>query len=199
MFKLLRFLKEYKKESILGPLFKLLEASFELIIPIIMACIIDIGIANKDNNYILKMCMLMVAMGVVGLVCSLTAQFFAAKAAVGFATKLRKSLFIHIQNLSYKELVNIGVSTLITRMTSDINQIQTGVNLVIRLFLRSPFIVFGAMIMAFRVNVRAAIIFVITIPVLSVVVYGIMIISIPMYKKVQFCLDKLLLAIREKL
>ena len=199
MFKLLRFLKEYKKESILGPLFKLLEASFELIIPIIMACIIDIGIANKDNNYILKMCMLMVAMGVVGLVCSLTAQFFAAKAAVGFATKLRKSLFIHIQNLSYKELDNIGVSTLITRMTSDINQIQTGVNLVIRLFLRSPFIVFGAMIMAFRVNVRAAIIFVITIPVLSVVVYGIMIISIPMYKKVQFCLDKLLLAIRENL
>ena len=199
MFKLLRFLKEYKKESILGPLFKLLEASFELIIPIIMACIIDIGIANKDNNYILKMCMLMVAMGVIGLVCSLTAQFFAAKAAVGFATKLRKSLFIHIQNLSYKELDNIGVSTLITRMTSDINQIQTGVNLVIRLFLRSPFIVFGAMIMAFRVNVRAAIIFVITIPVLSVVVYGIMIISIPMYKKVQFCLDKLLLAIRENL
>ena len=199
MFKLLRFLKEYKKESILGPLFKLLEASFELIIPIIMACIIDIGIANKDNNYILKMCMLMVAMGVVGLVCSLTAQFFAAKAAVGFATKLRKSLYIHIQNLSYKELDNIGVSTLITRMTSDINQIQTGVNLVIRLFLRSPFIVFGAMIMAFRVNVRAAIIFVITIPVLSVVVYGIMIISIPMYKKVQFCLDKLLLAIRENL
>ena len=199
MFKLLRFLKDYKKESILGPLFKLLEASFELIIPIIMACIIDIGIANKDKDYIFKMCMLMVLMGLVGLVCSLTAQFFAAKAAVGFATKLRRNLFIHIQNLSYRELDNIGTSTLITRMTSDINQIQTGVNLVIRLFLRSPFIVFGAMIMAFRVNIRAAMIFVVTIPALSIVVYGIMIISIPMYKKVQARLDKILLAIRENL
>lgn len=199
MFKLLRFLKDYKKESILGPLFKLLEASFELIIPIIMACIIDIGITNKDKDYIFKMCMLMVLMGLVGLVCSLTAQFFAAKAAVGFATKLRRNLFIHIQNLSYRELDNIGTSTLITRMTSDINQIQTGVNLVIRLFLRSPFIVFGAMIMAFRVNIRAAMIFVVTIPALSIVVYGIMIISIPMYKKVQARLDKILLAIRENL
>lgn len=199
MFKLLRFLKDYKKESILGPLFKLLEASFELIIPIIMACIIDNGIANKDNNYIFKMCMLMVLMGIVGLVCSLTAQFFAAKAAVGFATKLRRNLFIHIQNLSYRELDNIGTTTLITRMTSDINQIQTGVNLVIRLFLRSPFIVFGAMIMAFRVNLRATMIFVITIPALSIVVYGIMVISIPMYKKVQDRLDKILLAIRENL
>lgn len=199
MFKLLRFLKDYKKESILGPLFKLLEAFFELIIPIIMACIIDIGIANKDKDYIFKMCMLMVLMGLVGLVCSLTAQFFAAKAAVGFATKLRRNLFIHIQNLSYRELDNIGTSTLITRMTSDINQIQTGVNLVIRLFLRSPFIVFGAMIMAFRVNIRAAMIFVVTIPALSIVVYGIMIISIPMYKKVQARLDKILLAIRENL
>lgn len=199
MFKLLRFLKDYKKESILGPLFKLLEASFELIIPIIMACIIDNGIANKDNDYIFKMCMLMVLMGIVGLVCSLTAQFFAAKAAVGFATKLRRNLFIHIQNLSYRELDNIGTTTLITRMTSDINQIQTGVNLVIRLFLRSPFIVFGAMIMAFRVNLRATMIFVITIPALSIVVYGIMVISIPMYKKVQERLDKILLAIRENL
>lgn len=199
MFKLLRFLKDYKKESILGPLFKLLEASFELIIPIIMACIIDNGIANKDNDYIFKMCMLMVLMGIVGLVCSLTAQFFAAKAAVGFATKLRRNLFIHIQNLSYRELDNIGTTTLITRMTSDINQIQTGVNLVIRLFLRSPFIVFGAMIMAFRVNLRATMIFVITIPALSIVVYGIMVISIPMYKKVQDRLDKILLAIRENL
>ena len=199
MFKLLRFLKDYKKESILGPLFKLLEASFELIIPIIMACIIDNGIANKDNDYIFKMCMLMVLMGIIGLVCSLTAQFFAAKAAVGFATKLRRNLFIHIQNLSYRELDNIGTTTLITRMTSDINQIQTGVNLVIRLFLRSPFIVFGAMIMAFRVNLRATMIFVITIPALSIVVYGIMVISIPMYKKVQDRLDKILLAIRENL
>lgn len=199
MLKLLRFLKDYKKESILGPLFKLLEASFELVIPIIMAHIIDIGISSGDKNYIIKMCLLMALMGIIGLVCSLTAQFFAAKAAVGFATKLRKKLFEHIQRFAYTELDNIGVSTLITRMTSDINQIQTGVNLVIRLFLRSPFIVFGAMIMAFRINVKAAMIFVFTIPALSIVIYGIMVISIPLYKKVQSGLDKVLLAVRENL
>ena len=199
MVKLLRFLKAYKKESILGPLFKLLEATFELIIPIIMACIIDVGIANKDKNYIVKMCLIMTLMGIVGLVCSLTAQFFAAKAAVGFSTKLRKELFEHIQRLSYTELDGVGVSTLITRMTSDVNQIQTGINLVIRLFLRSPFIVFGAMIMAFRINVKASMIFVITIPLLAIVVYGIMLITIPLYKKVQSRLDKVLLLVRENL
>lgn len=199
MFKLLRFIKDYKKESILGPLFKLLEASFELIIPIIMACIIDVGIENKDENYIVKMCLLMTLMGIVGLVCSLTAQFFAAKAAVGFSTKLRKELFEHIQRLSYTELDGVGVSTLITRMTSDVNQIQTGINLVIRLFLRSPFIVFGAMIMAFRINVKASMIFVITIPLLAIVVYGIMLITIPLYKKVQSRLDKVLLLVRENI
>lgn len=199
MVKLLRFLKDYKKESILGPLFKLLEASFELIIPIIMAYIIDVGIKSGDKNYIVKMCLIMALMGIVGLVCSLTAQFFAAKAAVGFSTKLRKELFEHIQRLSYTELDDVGVSTLITRMTSDVNQIQTGINLVIRLFLRSPFIVFGAMIMAFRINVKASIIFVITIPLLAIVVYGIMLITIPLYKKVQSKLDKVLLLVRENL
>lgn len=199
MLKLLRFLKAYKKESILGPLFKLLEASFELIIPIIMAQIIDIGISSGDSNYIMKKCLLMILMGIGGLVCSLTAQFFAAKAAVGFATGLRKSLFEYIQEFSFLELDKIGLSTLITRMTSDVNQIQTGVNLVIRLFLRSPFIVFGAMIMAFRINVKASMIFVITIPVLSFVIYGIMLISIPLYKKVQSGLDRVLLAVRENL
>lgn len=199
MLKLLRFLKAYKKESILGPLFKLLEASFELIIPIIMAQIIDIGISGGDSNYIMKKCLLMVLMGISGLACSLTAQFFAAKAAVGFATGLRKSLFEYIQGFSFSELDKIGSSTLITRMTSDVNQIQTGVNLVIRLFLRSPFIVFGAMIMAFRINVKAAMIFIITIPALSIVIYGIMLISIPLYKKVQSGLDRVLLAVRENL
>ena len=182
MAKILYFLKDYKKEVVLGPLFKLLEASFELVIPIIMAYIVDVGISNSDEKYIVKLCLLMALMGMIGLACSLTAQFFAAKAAVGYSTKLRAHLFEHIQNLAYTDLDNVGVSTLITRMTSDINQIQTGVNLVIRLFLRSPFIVFGAMIMAFRISFRAAIIFVIVIPLLAVIVYGIMIISIPLYK-----------------
>ena len=199
MIKILRYLKDYKKECILGPLFKLLEATFELFIPIIMAQIIDTGIARGDTGYIVRRCLLMALMGIIGLVCALTAQFFAAKAAVGYSTKLRKNLFEHIQRLAYTELDNVGVSALITRMTSDINQIQTGVNLVIRLFLRSPFIVFGAMIMAFRINVKASMVFLITIPALAIVVYGIMLISIPLYKKVQSGLDKVLLSVRENL
>ena len=196
---LLVYLKDYKKESILGPLFKLLEATFELIIPLIMADIINVGIEDGDKTYIIQRCLIMVALGVIGLVCSITAQYFSARAAVGFATKLRHALFAHIQGLSYTEIDSIGTSTLITRMTSDINQLQSGVNLVLRLFLRSPFIVFGAMIMAFTINVKAALIFVVTIPALSIVVFGIMAITIPMYKKVQASLDKVLGITRENL
>ena len=199
MGKLLHYLKAYTKESILGPLFKLLEASFELLIPIVMAHIIDEGINNKDMPYILKLGAVIIALGVIGLVCSITAQYFAAKAAVGFATALRYDLFCHIQSLSYSEMDTIGTSTLITRMTSDINQVQSGVNLVLRLFLRSPFIVFGAMVMAFTIDVKAALVFVVTIPLLSVVVFGVMIISIPLYRKVQNRLDKVLLHTRENL
>lgn len=199
MKKLLKYLGSYKKESVLGPLFKLLEASFELLIPLVVASIVDDGIRNGDMHYILKMGAVMVALGVIGLVCALTAQYFAAKAAVGFATKLRHDLFKHIQSLSYTEMDEIGTSTLITRMTSDVNQVQSGVNLVLRLFLRSPFIVFGAMVMAFTVNVDAAWTFVVTIPALSVVVFGIMMSSIPMYKKVQARLDRVLLIARENL
>ena len=196
---ILTYLKDYKKESILAPLFKMLEALFELFVPLVMALIIDKGIVNGDKGYILKMCALMVALAVIGLVCSITAQFFAAKAAVGFSTKLRHELFHHIQNLSFTEMDTIGTSTLITRMTSDVNQVQAGVNLVLRLFLRSPFIVFGAMIMAFTINIQEAFIFVITIPILSIVVFGIMFISIPLYKKVQASLDKVLGITRQNL
>lgn len=199
MGKLLKYLSAYKKESILGPLFKLLEASFELLIPIVMARIIDVGIRDKDMGYVLKMGGVIIALGVIGLVCSITAQYFAAKAAVGFATALRKDLFGHIQTLSYSEMDVLGTSTLITRMTSDINQVQNGVNLVLRLFLRSPFIVFGAMVMAFTINVPAAFVFVVTIPLLSVVVFGVMIVSIPLYRKVQNRLDQVLLTTRENL
>ena len=199
MKKLLIYLKDYKKETILGPLFKLLEASFELIVPLVVASIIDVGIGNGDKNYILKMCGVMVLLGVVGLVSSITAQYFAAKAATGFATKLRHSLFQHIQSLSFTEIDQIGTATMITRMTSDINQLQSGVNMVLRLFLRSPFIVFGAMIMAFTIDVKAALIFVVTIPLLSLVVFGIMAVSIPMYRKVQSGLDKILSITRENL
>lgn len=199
MGKLLIYLKDYKKETILAPLFKMLEASFELLVPLVMARIIDIGIANGDKNYIVKMCLIMVLLGIVGLVCSITAQFFAAKAAVGFAAKLKHSLFGHIQSLSFSEMDVIGTSTLITRMTSDVNQVQSGVNLVLRLFLRSPFIVIGAMAMAFTIDVRAAIVFAVTIPLLSLVVFGIMVISMPLYKKVQAGLDKILRITRENL
>ena len=196
---LLRYLKDYKKECVLAPLFKMLEAIFELLVPLVMAGIIDVGIQQKDNPYILRMCLLMVALGIIGLICSITAQFFSAKAAVGFATKVRHALFAHIQKLSFSKMDTVGVSTLITRMTSDINQVQAGVNLVVRLFLRSPFIVFGAMIMAFTIDVSSAWIFVVTIPVLSLVVFGIMLSGIPLYRKVQNCLDRVTLATRENL
>ncbi|MBO5292624.1 MAG: ABC transporter ATP-binding protein [Lachnospiraceae bacterium] len=196
---LLVYLKGYKKETVLAPLFKMLEASFELLVPLVVTAIIDVGIAQQDKDYILKMGMLMIALGLIGLVCSITAQFYAAKAAVGFATGLRHALFQHIQSLSFAEMDTAGTSTLITRMTSDVNQVQSGVNLVLRLFLRSPFIVFGAMIMAFTIDVQAALIFVVTIPLLSIVVFGIMLISIPLYKKVQAGLDKVLGITRENL
>lgn len=199
MKKLLVYLKDYKKESVLGPLFKLLEASFELIVPLVMAAIIDRGVAFADKPYILKMCLVLVLLAVIGLVCSITAQYFAAKAAVGFSTGLRHALFEHIEKLSFSEMDTVGTSTLITRMTSDVNQVQNGVNLVLRLFLRSPFIVFGAMIMAFTIDVKAALVFVVAIPLLSVVVFGIMLVSIPLYKKVQGALDKVLGITRENL
>ena len=199
MKKLLVYLKDYKKESVLGPLFKLLEATFELIVPLVMAAIIDTGVATGDKSYIMKMCMVLVLVAVIGLTCSVTAQYFAAKAAVGFATKLRHALFAHIERLSFTEMDTVGTATLITRMTSDVNQVQNGVNLVLRLFLRSPFIVFGAMVMAFTIDVKAALVFVVTIPLLSIIVFGIMLISIPLYKKVQSALDKVLGITRENL
>ena len=199
MKKILYFLKDYKKESILAPLFKMLEATFELIIPLVMAAIIDTGIGGNDKNYVIKMCVVMISLGVIGLACSLTAQFFAAKAAVGMACGLRHAMFAHIQGLSFSNIDKIGSSTLITRMTSDINQVQAGINLFLRLFLRSPFIVFGAMIMAFTVDVKAAFIFVVAIPLLSVVVFGVMCVSIPLYKKVQNGLDKVMIQVRENL
>ena len=199
MRKLLVYLKDYKKESVLGPLFKLLEATFELIVPLVMAAIIDTGVASGDKTYIMRMCMVLVLLAVIGLTCSITAQYFAAKAAVGFATKLRHALFAHIESLSFTEMDTVGTATLITRMTSDVNQVQNGVNLVLRLFLRSPFIVFGAMVMAFTIDIKAALVFVVTIPLLSVIVFGIMLISIPLYKKVQSALDKVLGITRENL
>ena len=199
MKKLLRYLKAYRKESIIAPLFKMLEASFELFVPLIVANIVDIGIINKDFGYIAKMGGLLILLGIIGLVWSLTAQYFSAKAAVGFGTALRSDLFAHINSLSYEEIDKTGTSTLITRMTNDINQMQSGVNLVLRLFLRSPFIVFGAMVMAFTINVKAALVFVVAIPLLAVVVFGITAASIPLYKKVQKQLDKVLLVTRENL
>jgi len=197
--KILRYLKDYRKESILAPLFKMLEASFELLVPLVVAAIIDTGIPNGDNSYIAQMCAIMIALGVIGLTCSLTAQYFSAKAAVGFATKLRHALFSHIQSLSFTEMDTIGTSTLITRMTSDINQVQSCVNMVLRLFLRSPFIVLGAMIMAFTIDWKAAMVFVVTIPLLCIVVFGVMLITMPLYKKVQAGLDKILGITRENL
>ena len=199
MKRLLVYLKDYKKETILGPLFKLLEASFELLVPLVVAEIIDAGIGGENRSYILKMSAVLVLLAFVGLVSAVTAQYFAAKAAVGFSTKLRYNLFRHIESLSFSEMDTIGTSTLITRMTSDINQVQSGVNMVLRLFLRSPFIVFGAMIMAFTVDVRAALVFVVTIPVLSVIVFGIMLITMPLFKKVQAGLDQVLRSTRQNL
>ena len=179
MFRLLPYLKRYKKESIIGPLFKLLEACFELIVPLVMADIIDVGIKNQDMGYILKMGGVLVFLGVLGLTCSLTAQYFAAKAAIGFGTELRHDLFAHIEALSYTEIDQAGSSTLVTRMTSDINQVQSGVNLVLRLLLRSPFIVVGAMVMAFTIDFQAALVFVVAVPLLAVVFYVILQISLP--------------------
>ncbi|MBP3594621.1 MAG: ABC transporter ATP-binding protein [Lachnospiraceae bacterium] len=199
MKKLLRFMKHYKKETVLAPLFKMLEASFELFVPLVMAAMVDVGIKNADIPYIVKMGMVLVALALIGLATAATAQYFSARAAVGFAAELKHALFEHIQSMSYPETDKTGTSTLITRLTSDVNQVQSGVNLVLRLFLRSPIVVFGAMIMAFTIDVKAALIFVVTIPALSVVVFGIMLVSIPLYKKVQAALDKVLGITRENL
>ena len=199
MKKLIVYLKDYKKESILGPLFKLLEALLELMVPLVMAAIIDKGIASGDKTYIVRMSLLLVGLGIVGLIFSITAQYFAAKASVGFVKKLRHVLFKHIQSLSYSELDTLGTSTMVTRMTSDMNQVQSGMNLTLRLLLRSPFVVFGSMIMAFTIDVKAALVFVAAIPVLSVVVFGIMLWCIPLYKRVQEKLDKVLGITRENL
>ncbi len=196
---LLKYLKEYRKEAVLAPLFKLLEATFELIVPLVMAAIIDTGIGTQNRAYILKMCGVLVLLAAVGLVSAITAQWFAAKAATGFSAKLRHLLFEHIQELSFSQMDLFGTDTLITRMTSDVNQVQNGVNLVLRLFMRSPFIVFGAMVMAFTVDVKAALIFVVTIPVLSVVVFGIMLWTMPLYRKVQGKLDRIMTGTRENL
>ena len=196
---LFAYMRSYKKECILGPLFKLLEATFELLVPLVMAAVIDVGIARADRGYVGRMCLVMAGLGVVGLVCSITAQFFAAKASVGIAAKLRHNLFAHIQTLSYTEMDTVGTSTLITRMTSDINQVQNGLNLALRLLLRSPFVVFGAMVMAFTIDVPAALVFVVAIPLLAVVVFGVMLWTMPRYKKVQAGLDKLLGTTRENL
>ena len=197
--KVLTYLTNYKKECVFAPLFKMLEASFELLVPLVMASVIDIGIANGDKQYVIQRCIVLIFLGIIGLTCSITAQYFAAKAAVGFATGLRHALFSHIQSLSFTEMDTIGTSTLITRMTSDINQAQNGVNMFLRLFLRSPFIVLGAMVMAFTIDVKAALVFVITIPLLSLVVFGIMKTSMPLYKKVQQKLDSILRITRENL
>ena len=199
MKKLLYFMKDYKKESVLAPLFKMLEAFFELFVPLVVASIIDDGIVPKDSGHIIRMCLLLLVLAAVGLTCSITAQYFAAKSAVGAATGIRYELFTHIQTLGYEEMDMVGTSTLITRMTSDINQVQNGINLVLRLFLRSPFIIFGAMIMAFTIDVKAAMIFVVAIILLSIVVFGVMFITKPLYKKVQSGLDTILGTTRENL
>ena len=199
MKRLLKYLSDYKKESVLAPLFKLLEAAFELLVPLVMANIIDKGIADGDMGYIGRMGLCLLGLAVVGLAASITAQYFAAKAAVGFSAKLRQALFDHIQSLNFTNIDKAGTSTMITRMTSDINQVQSGVNMVLRLFLRSPIIVFGAMIMAFTIDVKSALIFVVAIPLLAVVVFGIMAWTMPLYKKVQAELDRVLGITRENL
>ena len=199
MKKLLKYMKGYGKECLLGPLFKMLEATFELFVPLVVAAIVDTGIAGRDHNYIIRMCLVMIALGVVGLICSITAQFFAAKAAVGFAARLRHAVMEHILKLDYTTIDSIGTSTMITRMTSDINQVQNGVNLTLRLLLRSPFVVFGAMIMAFTIDFKAALVFALLIPVLCVIVFGIMLVTMPMYKQVQSKLDAVTGATRQNL
>ena len=199
MKKLLKYMGGYGKECVLGPLFKLLEATFELLIPLVVAAIVDTGISNGDKDYVIKMCLVMIALGVVGLICAVTAQFFAAKAAVGFSSRLRHAVMQHVLGLSYAEIDTLGTSTMITRMTSDINQVQNGVNLTLRLLLRSPFVVFGAMIMAFTIDFDAALTFAVLIPLLCLVVFGIMLITMPMYKKVQSSLDQVTSATRQNL
>ena len=199
MKKLFKYMRDYRREAFLGPLFKLLEASFELFVPLVVAAIIDGGIASGDRGYVIKMCGMLVLLASVGLASTLTAQYFAAKASVGFVTKIRHALFSHIQSLSHTELDQTGISTLITRITGDVNQVQTGINLTLRLLLRSPFVVFGAMVMAFTVDVKAAMVFAVLIPVLAVVVFAIMLVSIPLYKKVQAHLDNVLGITRENL
>ena len=199
MRKLLKYMKGYGKECVLGPLFKLLEASFELLIPLVVAAIVDTGIGNGDRSYVIKMCFVMILLGLIGLICAITAQFFAAKAAVGFATRLRHAVLKSVLGLSYTQIDTVGTSTMITRMTSDINQVQNGVNLALRLLLRSPFVVFGAMIMAFTIDFQAALVFAGVIPVLCIVVFGIMLITMPMYKRVQAGLDKVTAATRQNL
>ncbi len=199
MKRLLSYMKAYRKESLLGPLFKMLEASFELLVPLVVASMVDVGIRGRDVSYVLRMGGILVLLGIIGLACSLTAQYFAARAATGAATAMRNNLFSHIAGLSYTEIDQIGASTLITRMTSDINQVQNGINMTLRLLLRSPFVVFGAMIMAFTVDVRAAMVFAVTIPVLCVIVFGIMLVSMPLYQSVQRQLDGVLLTTRENL
>lgn len=199
MKRLLKYLTAYRKEAVLAPLFKMLEASFELFVPLVMASMIDRGITGRQPAYIWKMGALLVLLGIIGLTCSLTAQFFSAKAATGFAAKLKSALFAHIQRLSFSEMDTVGTSTMITRMTSDVNQVQSGVNMTLRLFLRSPFIVFGAMVMAFTIDVKAALLFVVVIPLLSIVVFGIMYVTKPLYKKVQSKLDEVLGITRENL
>lgn len=199
MNRILKFMKGYGKECVLGPLFKLLEATFELFIPLVVAAIVDTGIANKDQGYIVRMCLVMISLGVIGLICAITAQFFAAKAAVGFAARLRHAVMEHILGFSYTTIDKVGASTMVTRMTSDINQVQNAVNLTLRLLLRSPFVVFGAMIMAFTIDFQAALVFVGLIPVLCLVVFGIMLITMPMYKRVQGKLDGVTSATRQNL
>ena len=196
---MLGYLRDYKRESVLAPLFKMLEATFDLFVPLVMADIVNVGIAAHDLHYILVRCGILLLLAVIGLTCSLTAQYFSAKAAVGYSTALRHALFAHIQSLSFSEMDTLGTSTLITRMTSDINQVQSGLNLFLRLFLRSPFVVIGAMVMAFTVNARAALIFVVAIPLLSVVVFGVMVITRPLYKTAQVRLDRVLGLTRENL
>lgn len=199
MKKLLKYLKGYEKECVLGPLFKLLEATFELLVPLVVASIVDKGIGNGDNGYIVKMCVVMIVLGIVGLASAVTAQYFSAVAAVGFSSRLRHVVLQHILGLSYTQIDQLGASTMITRMTSDINQVQNGVNLTLRLLLRSPFVVFGAMIMAFTIDFQAALVFAGVIPVLCIIVFGIMLITMPMYKRVQASLDGVTSATRQNL
>ena len=199
MRKLLKYMRGYGKECVLGPLFKLLEATFELFIPLVVANIVDVGIGNGDGSYVVKMCFVMIALGIIGLICAVTAQYFAAKAAVGFSSRLRHAVMEHILGLSYTEIDTLGTSTMVTRMTSDINQVQNGVNLTLRLLLRSPFVVFGAMVMAFTIDFDAALVFAGVIPVLCLVVFGVMLITMPMYKRVQGSLDLVTSATRQNL